>query len=51
MNAFALVHPANISFGEFLLSLLIIFFMIIFFVILIQVLIDLFRSDDLGGWA
>src|SRR3954451_3982955 len=41
----------DISFGEFLWSLVIIFFMIVFFVILFQVLIDLFRSPDLGGWA
>ena len=41
----------DISFGEFLWSLVIIFFMIVFFVILFQVLIDLFRSDDLSGWA
>jgi hypothetical protein len=41
----------EISFGDFLWSLVIIFFMIVFFVILFQVLIDLFRSHDLGGWA
>ena len=41
----------DISFGEFLWSLVIIFFMIVFFVILFQVLIDLFRSHDLSGWA
>ena len=41
----------DISFGEFLWSLLIIFFMIVFFVILFHVLIDLFRSHDLSGWA
>src|SRR5262245_52095295 len=41
----------EISFGDFLWSLVIIFFMIIFFVILFQVLIDLFRSQDLSGWA
>ncbi len=40
-----------ISFGEFLWSLLIIFFMIIFFIILFTVIVDLFRSDDLGGWG
>jgi Short C-terminal domain/Phospholipase_D-nuclease N-terminal len=41
----------EISFGDFLWSLVIIFFMIVFFVILFQVLIDLFRSHDIGGWA
>jgi uncharacterized membrane protein len=41
----------DISFGEFLWSLLIIFFMIVFFVILFQVVFDLFRDHDLSGWA
>jgi hypothetical protein len=40
----------DLSFGEFLWSLLIIFFMIVFFVILFHVLIDIFRSRDLSGW-
>jgi hypothetical protein len=41
----------DISFGEFLWSLLIIFFMITFFVILFQVVFDLFRDHELSGWA
>jgi hypothetical protein len=41
----------DISFGEFLWSLVIIFFMIVFFVILFQVVFDLFRDRDLSGWA
>jgi uncharacterized membrane protein len=41
----------DISFGEFLWSLVIIFFMIIFFIILFQVIFDLFRDHDLSGWA
>ena len=41
----------DISFGEFLWSLVIIFFMIIFFIMLFQVLTDLFRSHDVSGWA
>jgi hypothetical protein len=41
----------NISFGEYLWSLLIIFFMIVYFVILFQVVGDLFRDDELSGWA
>jgi hypothetical protein len=41
----------DISFGEFLWSLLIIFFMIVFFVILFQVVFDLFRDRELSGWA
>jgi predicted PurR-regulated permease PerM len=40
-----------ISFGEFLWSLLIIFFMVAFFVILFNVVIDVFRSHDLSGWS
>jgi hypothetical protein len=52
MGASLLGHVGlDISFGEFLWSLVIIFFMIIFFVILFQVLIDLFRDDSLSGWA
>ncbi len=41
----------DISFGEFLWSLLIIFFGIVFFIILFQVVFDLFRDRDLSGWA
>jgi hypothetical protein len=41
----------DISFGEFLWSLLIIFFAIVFFVILFQVVFDLFRDRELSGWA
>ena len=41
----------DISFGEFLWSLVIIFFMIIFFIILFQVVFDLFRDHELSGWA
>src|SRR5262245_13475498 len=41
----------DISFGDFLWSLVIIFFMIIYFIILFQVVFDLFRDDDLSGWA
>jgi hypothetical protein len=40
-----------ISFGEFLWSLLLIFFMVTFFIIFFTVLLDLFRDDELGGWA
>ena len=36
----------DISFGEFLWSLVIIFFMIVFFVILFQVVFDLFRDTS-----
>jgi ABC-type multidrug transport system fused ATPase/permease subunit len=41
----------DIDFGDFLWSLVIIFFMIIFFVILFQVVFDLFRDHELSGWA
>jgi uncharacterized membrane protein len=41
----------DIDFGEFLWSLVIIFFMIVFFVILFQVVFDLFRDHDLSGGA
>jgi Short C-terminal domain/Phospholipase_D-nuclease N-terminal len=41
----------DISFGEYLWSLLIIFFMIVYFVILFQVVFDLFRDHELSGWA
>lgn len=41
----------DISFGEFLWSLVIIFFMITFFIILFQVVFDLFRDHELSGWA
>ncbi len=40
---------AEIGFGEFLWSLLIIFFMITFFMILFNVVLDVFRSQDLSG--
>jgi hypothetical protein len=41
----------DISFGDFLWSLVIIFFMIMFFIILFQVVFDLFRDHELSGWA
>ena len=39
------------EFGEFLWSLLVIFFMIMYFMILFSVLGDLFRDHDTSGWA
>ena len=39
------------SFGEFLWSLLVIFFMIMYFMILFSVVIDLFRNHQMGGFA
>lgn len=39
------------AFGEFLWSLLVIFFMIMYFMILFSVVIDLFRNHQMGGFA
>lgn len=38
------------SLGDFLWSLLVLFFMVVYFVILFQVVIDLFRRRDISGW-
>ena len=39
------------EFGEFLWSLLVIFFMIMYFMILFSVVIDLFRNHQMSGFA
>ena len=39
------------EFGQFLWSLLLIFFMIMYFMILFSVVIDLFRNHQMGGFA
>lgn len=39
------------EFGQFLWSLLVIFFMIMYFMILFSVVIDLFRNHQMGGFA
>ncbi|MFM9134984.1 MAG: hypothetical protein ACKOT0_06050 [bacterium] len=39
------------NFGEFLWSLLVIFFMIMYFMILFSVVIDLFRNKHMNGWV
>jgi hypothetical protein len=39
------------EFGQFLWSLLIIFFMIMYFMILFSVITDLFRRHDTSGWV
>lgn len=39
----------NMEFGEFLWSLLLIFFMIMYFMILFSVVIDLFRNHQMSG--
>ena len=41
----------SMQFGEFLWSLLIIFFMIMYFMVLFSVIIDLFRNKNMGGFA
>ena len=38
------------SLGDFLWTLLVIFFMFVYFVLLFQVIGDLFRRHDVGGW-
>jgi len=40
-----------VEFGQFLWSLLVIFFMIMYFMILFSVVIDLFRNHQMGGFA
>ena len=37
--------------ADFLWSLLVIFFMVVYFMVLFRVIIDVFRSTDLTGWA
>ncbi len=38
------------EFGQFLWSLLIIFFMIMYFMVLFSVILDLFRNHEMNGW-
>lgn len=40
---------ADVSFGDLLWSLVVIFFMIVYFMMLFNIIIDLFRDRDLGG--
>lgn len=42
---------ANLDLGEVLWSLLVLFLMIQYLLVLFSVVVDLFRSDDLGGVA
>jgi Phospholipase_D-nuclease N-terminal len=39
-----------LSLGEFLWSLLVVFFMVAYFMILFQVIADVFRRHDASGW-
>jgi len=43
------VEMVVLSLGEFLWSLLVIFFMVIYFMMLFQVIIDVFRRHDASG--
>ena len=38
------------SLGDFLWTLLVLFFMVVYFVILFQVVVDLTRRHDISGW-
>jgi hypothetical protein len=42
---------ANIGLGEILWSLLVIYVMIMYFMIMFTIIVDLFRSPDVGGVA
>ena len=42
---------ANVGLGELLWTCFVVFIMIIWFIILFQILIDIFRSHDMGGFA
>ena len=42
---------ANIGLGEILWSLLVIYVMIMYFMIMFTIIVDLFRSHDVGGVA
>ena len=42
---------ADISFGDVLWSMLFFFFFVIFLWMIFGIVTDIFRSDDLGGWA
>ena len=42
---------ADFTLGDLLWSLIVLFFLVIWFWLLITIFSDLFRSDDLSGWA
>lgn len=46
-----ILADVDLSFGDVLWSIIVIFFMVVYFMMLFSVLADLFRSHDLGGWA
>jgi len=45
------VTLAEVGLGELLWTTFVIFIMVIWFIILFQILIDIFRSHDMGGFA
>jgi phospholipase D-like protein/putative oligomerization/nucleic acid binding protein len=45
------VDVVVLSLGEFLWSLLVIFFMVTYFMMLFHVIFDVFRRDDASGWT
>jgi len=38
------------SLGDFLWSLLVFFFIVIFFILMFEIVVDLFRRNDISGW-
>lgn len=46
-----ILADVDLSFGDVIWSIIVIFFMVVYFMMLFSVLADLFRSHDLGGWA
>ena len=47
----AITNGEPVNFGEFLWSLLVIFFMICYFMVLFMVIMDLFRNSDMNGFV
>ncbi len=45
------MHLGNVSFGNFLLDILFIFFFVVWFWMIITVMMDLFRRHDMSGVA
>jgi hypothetical protein len=45
------MHLGNVSFGNFLLDILFIFFFVVWFWMIITVMMDLFRRHDMSGGA
>jgi hypothetical protein len=42
---------ADIDLGDILWTLLLLYLMLMYFVVVVAVILDLFRSNDLSGWA